>query len=235
MSKTTSTGTTNTGTTSTGWTVGRIATALTGCVVAILGLTLLGVGAIAVPAALDDDPYIHLGESARFRSSGYAVASDPWTPDYLLPGIESIRLRVNPTSDAASDPEIFAGFAATEDAEAYLADVRHTALHAGYTEREQIDGSAPSRLPEQMDIWIARAEGAGARALDLDSADVPRDGVTPIVMNTDRSPGVDAHVEIAYRIPRLPAIAAGMVTAGALLTVSGGWLVIRPIRRARHG
>lgn len=218
--------------TTSGWTIGRVLTLLTGGAVALIGITVLGFGAVAVGAALDDSPYTRFGESATFRSDGYAVTSDPWTSDYILPGTETIRLEITP--DEQGDERIFAGFARAADAESYLTDVRHTALHAGYTEREQIDGAAPSGPPTDADIWVSTVEGSGTQNLDLDPAELDESGLMPVVMNADASGPVNAHVEIAYRIPGLGGFAAGMLIGGALVTAGGVLLIVRPIRRARR-
>jgi hypothetical protein len=79
--------------------------------------------------------------------------------------------------------------------------------------------------------WAASTAGTGEQSLLWK----PRDGDWSIVlMNVDASPGVALSGDLGAEFPPLPWIAWGLLIAGAIFAVFGGWLIVREIRRGAH-
>lgn len=193
-------------------------------------LVVIGLGCLATAPFLSD----FTSETAEFETEGYAVLGDSWDEDVYSGGglIESTRIEVTPEGDAP----IFVGFAAPEDAEAYLGAVQRTYFHRGSASHgptvEEADGSAPTGLPGDQDIWVAQAEGEGVQTLDLDTGDLDGGEYVPVAMNADGTPALGGEVAIDYDIPAMPWFTTGLVVIGLAGLGGGVWLIVRSRRAA---
>ncbi|WP_026929328.1 hypothetical protein [Glycomyces tenuis] len=209
----------------------RRALALTGEILLLL-LALIAVSVAGTLQSMTDDQGRLQVDDADFSADTYAVVGDSWDESiYSNFGLtDTVHLEVT------SDEDQFVGFAEPEEAAAFLDGVEHTAVHRatgaeGPTE-EHIDGEAPQTLGAEADIWEFTLEGAGTRTYEWDVEGYTGE-VTPIVMNTDGSAGIDGHVRIAYELPALGGVTVGLWIAGLLLAALAVWLMVRTIRKGR--
>ncbi len=135
-----------------GWTIGRVVALVTGSVLLLVSLALLAGGGTLVWA---DEQQHHSGyvttSTATYSTRGYALASDAislhggW--GWLGLFVDEVRIRI---SSESSRP-LFAGIAATGDAERYLAGVAYTKV-GGHGERDVTghpDTGAPYPRPSR--------------------------------------------------------------------------------------
>ncbi len=116
----------------------------------------------------------------------------------------------------------------------YLAGVGHTHISDFWTNEEEIvGGGTPASAPGTQDFWVASATGPGTQTVVWE----PINGSwTVVVMNADGQPGIDAGADLGARLPALPWIALGLLTAGAVFAVGGTLLIVgaRRHQRARN-
>ncbi|MEU6009328.1 hypothetical protein [Streptomyces sp. NPDC047453] len=225
---------TNTRGRSAGWTAGRIAAVVVGGILSLVALTLVGVGGTAMAMAFQDDGYIDLGtDRYAHRTDTYAMATDGWNPDKAMGGLQE-SLRITYTPDNAADP-VFIGLADEAGLRQYLDGVQHTTIHdsgaKGDTQTEQ-PGGAPKTLPDQADMWLAKASGKGAQTLKWT---VQPGDVAAVAMKADGSSGLAGHVTVAAKFAYLSWIGVAFLVAGLVLLVgSVVLLIMRPVRHARR-
>jgi Domain of unknown function (DUF4389) len=152
-----------------GWTGSRIVAAVTGAVLVLCSVGLLGGSGVALWAQADRrGGYADLG-TASYSILGYAIASDTiglhlatGTTSDLIGTVRIQVTRANGTTPA------FTGIAPAAAAARYLsgvdyATVRGAAGHHGtYSEHA---GSAPAVPPGQGGIWTVHAAGPGTQTL----------------------------------------------------------------------
>lgn len=211
---------------------GRLVRAFLGQgLLALLALVALTVG-LTVQDMADGGALDY--ETGAYDVDSYAAVGDSWDEsNYAGLGlIDAIRIEVDP----ATDQEVFAGFAAPEDAQAFLDGVDHTLIHratdsSGPT-TEDVPGGAPTALPADAGIWTAQTTGSGVQTLELDTEHLEGEYV-PIVMNADGSPAVAGEVTVYFDIPALPGVITGAYVLAALLLALTAYLAARTLRRHR--
>lgn len=222
-----------------GWTGGRIAALIAGSVLTLISLALLAGGGIATWADnTQRQSGGYLATSAHSFSTGsYALTSgridlgssaDLFTASDFL---GTVRVRVTP---ASSQTPVFVGIAPETAVSQFLAGVSHdevtdwaegaTAYHAG--------AAAPAAPPARAGIWTSQTAGTGTQTLTWK----PGPGAwTVVIMNTGASPGLAVSADIGATVPDLGWIAAGLLTAGGVLLLLGGALIVIPVWRASRG
>lgn len=220
-----------------GWITARIISAVTGVLLALCSLGLLGAGGVAVWASTTQrhGGDINLG-TWNYRSTGYAVVSSTaelYGATGGLPAPRSllgtVRISVTPVPGAGP---VFAGIAPAGAAGRYLARVgydtvraitHHRPVYTGHT------GGAPAAVPARAGIWAARAAGPGTQILTWPD----RGGSwTVAVMNANGSRSVAVRISVAAALPSLPWIAAALLVGGVLALAAGVALIAVPARRA---
>jgi hypothetical protein len=176
----------------------------------------------------DDSGYVSIG-TTELDTAAYAITSDLQGdgPSWLYGSTLLGEARVRATSPG--EQAVFIGIARTSDISRYLDGVGYATIEhfaTGELTSTQ-EGGAPSAPPAQLSIWAASAEGTGEQTLVWK----PRDGDWSIVlMNTDASAGVSVRGDLGAKFPPLPWVAAGLLMAGAVLAVVGGWLLVSGVR-----
>ena len=216
-----------------GWTGGRIVAAVSGAVLVLCSVGLLGGSGVALWAqASRHGGYADLG-TATYSAPGYAIASDT-IGLHLATGtvsdlIGTVRIQVTQADGTAP---AFVGIASADAADRYLAGVDYATVrgaaghHGTYTEHA---GAAPAVPPVRAGIWTVQAAGPGTRTLTW----AVRSGDwTVIAMNADGSRPVAMTVNLAATLPALPWIAAGLLISGVIFLIGGVLLIVIPLRRA---
>jgi len=223
-----------------GWTAGRVTSAVVGALLLFVSTGLLagGAGLLWADRTQRDSGYLST-PTMQMSTGGYALTTDGMriegsAADWMLDrAVGTIRLEVRPTGGA----DLFVGIAPTTAVHRYLAGVpyaRMGMLGGGVTGMGPgmmtgVAGRAPGSAPQQAGIWTAQSSGPGPRVLRWH----PSTGDwSVVVMRLDRGAGVAAEVRAAATVPAAPWIAAGLLTAGAVLFASGGALVGVAARRA---
>ena len=223
-----------------GWTPARIVSVVTGLLLALCSLGLLGAGGVALWAGTTQrhGGDIDLG-TWSYRSTGYAVVSstaDLYGATGGLPAARSLlgTVRISVTPAPGAGP-VLAGIAPAGAASHYLAGAgydtvrRITHRYPVYTAHR---GGAPATVPARARIWVTRAAGPGTQTLTWPD----RSGHwTVVVMNADGSRPVAVRIGVAAALPSLPWIAAALLAGGVLALAAGLALSVVPARRAaRH-
>jgi hypothetical protein len=219
-------------TSSPSWSAGRTAALVTGVVLLLFGLALLGAGVTALWAdrTQRDGGYV---TSGVHEFSGAALATAPTQlgaagVGWLYgPGVLG-KLRIRVTPQATGSP-IFVGIGRSDDVDRYLAGVNHTVINEFFGDKTQIVGGGPVRsAPGRQTFWVASDSGRGERTLLWE----PSDGSwTVVVMNADGRPGVDVAADLGARAPLVLWIAIGVLAVGVIFTCGGGLLAAGALRR----
>ena len=217
-----------------GWTRGRVASVLTGSVLALCSLGLIGAGGFLLSAATGNGGWLALGHGT-YQTGSYAVVTDPddWgTATYAFGAVDRVRIRVTP-GDATTP--VFVGMARPADVERYLGGVEHVTAHGapGYrVTYTRHGGAAPATPPAHAVPWTVQATGTGTQRLEFD-AQAQRGDQVAVVMNADGSGSVRGHTESAVTQPSLPWIAGGLLAGGLVLGAGAVLLIVKAVRRAR--
>jgi hypothetical protein len=204
-------------------------------VLCLLALVILAGGGWALwmdRIERDGSGYVSVG-TTELDTGTYAIISELRGdgPGWLYGSTLLGKARVRATSQ--SDEAVFIGVARTSDVSRYLDGVGYATIeHFATGELSSThEGGAPASPPAELSIWAASTEGTGEQTLVWK----PRDGDWSIVlMNTDASAGVTVNGELAAKFPPLPWVAAGLLIAGAVLAVVGGWLLVSAVQGAMH-
>ena len=221
---------------SAGWTGGRVAQVVTGVLLMLVSLVLLG-GAgtgLWLEATQRDGGYVTT-DAHTFSSDGAALAtrttklgSAGWGWLYSPGLLGKVRIRITP---AQTDVPLFVGIARSADAGRYLAGVRHTVISEFFDNKvEPVDGGLPRSAPGTQHFWVASDSGRGARTVLWKPAS---GSWTVVVMNADASPGVDVRADLGARMPAVPWISAGLLAAGVVFLAGGVLLSLRATRGQR--
>ena len=219
-----------------GWTRGRITALVTGVLLILVSLAMLGGGGTGLWADLTqrDAGYVTSGVH-EFSTSGSALATEPthlgspgvgwlYSPDLL----GKVRIRVTPMS---SGPPLFVGIGRSADVDRYLAGVNHTVIADFFGDKVQaVDGGTPRSAPGTQNFWVASTAGLGAQTLTWDPHSGPW---AVVVMNADARPGIGVQADLGARIPAALWIAIGLLVAGAVFFAGGGLLIAGAIRGRR--
>jgi hypothetical protein len=217
-----------------GWTVGRVASVLTGGLLALCSAGLIAAGGYLLTAATSNGGWLALGHGT-YRTDSYAVATDPgdWgTTTFAFGTVDKVRIRITPAD--ATTP-VFVGMARPADVQRYLRGVQHVTAHGtpGYrVTYTQHDGRAPATPPAHAVPWTVQATGTGTQTLEFDAQQQRGDQVA-VVMNADGSRSVSGRAESTVTQPSLPWIASGLLAGAVALGVGAALLIVKPIRRVR--
>ena len=220
-----------------GWTAGRITSLVAGSLLALISVGLLAGGGVATWADnTQRDGAGFLSTSSHSLATGsYALTSgridlgnsaDVFTPSDFL---GTVRLRVTPASPQSA---VFVGVTRETAANQFLAGVNHeevTDWANGTTVYRASGGVAPMSQPSSAGIWTAQSAGTGTQTLTWK----PGSGRwTVVVMNANAAPGLAVSADVGATLPDLGWIAAGLLSAGGLLLIMSGALILIPIGRA---
>jgi hypothetical protein len=217
---------------------GRMVAVVTGSLVALIGIGLVGTGSgLTIVAATERDGQGFLSTPGEtFATSTYALTSGHEElslegPDWLHASdiLGTVRLRTR------SETPVFAGIARTTDVREYLGGVERVAvrdLGAEHRSERRLAGGAPAMVPGDAGIWAASLTGSGRQELRWK----PRSGNwTVVLMNADGSRGVRARMTAAARLPHLGSLGAGLAIGGVLLLSGAAALLVVGIRKERQG
>jgi hypothetical protein len=192
---------------------------MTGAVLALCSLGLLGAGGAALRAdtAARHGGYADLG-SATYATSGHAITSNAIELHVAGSGWDAARslfgtVRIQATSTVGAP--VFTGIAPAGAASGYLAGVQYAAVHGTPGTSGQYTGHAgagPAVPPARTPIWDARAAGVGTQTLMWP---VRSGNWTVVAMNANGSAPVSVHVSVAATLPALTWIAAACWPAGS--------------------
>jgi hypothetical protein len=222
---------------SSGWTGGRITALVTGALLGLVSIGLLGAGGTGLWADLtqrDAAGYVTT-DVHTFSTSGSALVTDPVELDspgvgwlYSSVVLGEVRIRVTPVG---SHSPVFVGIGPSNDVDRYLAGVNHTLISEFWGNQVQtVEGGAPASAPGTQDFWVAVATGTGAQTLTWDPAN---GSWTVVVMNADGRPGIGMGADLGAKFPALLGIAIGSLVAGGIFLVGGALLIVGAIRRRR--
>lgn len=210
---------------------GRIVVIVLGCLVGVLGLGLLIVGAVATIAygvGRDDDGFfrtdeVHLATpTAAITSDRVDLNGDPGDADWLIDRgtLGTVTLNVRPTRE---DQDLFAAIGPSADVATYLGSVSHDRIEdfddgGSNITYERQEGSATPEPPGEQTFWVAQMTTSQTDALtwEVESGDW-----TILVMNADGSSGVDADARVGIKIDWLLPVAIGLMIVGYLLLAGG--------------
>jgi hypothetical protein len=221
-----------------GWTGGRIAALVTGVLLAVVSLGLLGGGGTALGADTQRDPAGHLTTGTHeFSAPGSALATERidlgsagtgWLYSPALLG--TVRIRVTPVHPG---PALFVGIGPSADVDRYLAGMGHTVVSDFWADKVQaLGGGTPGSPPGTRDFWVASATGPGQQTLRWHPAS---GSWTVVVMNADGRPGINVRADLGATYPTLLWIAVGLLAAGAVVGAGGALLIAGAIRRRGAG
>lgn len=211
-----------------------------GSVLALIGLPLTAGGCAALVAnetLRDDDGYFQ-SPTERFASPTHAITSEDVeiagadVPSWVLGDIGTVRLRV--ASREAGVP-VFVGIGPESAVDGYLAGVEHDEVtdldfdpfRPEYTRRAGTGTAAP---PAQETFWAESTSGVGTQTVRWQ---VESGRWVVVVMNADRSRGVDVDLSAGAKVDWLRGIAIGLLAAGVLVLALGVTLIVLGARRGR--
>lgn len=134
---------------------------------------------------------------------------------------------------------LFLGVARESDLAAWLRGIGHDQVRdvsvapfsVSYLRQPGDLTSAPA--PTGQRFWAAATSGAGGQVL---SWQVSEGRWAIVVANADGTPGVDARVRVAAKVPGLAGLAIGLVVAGVAALAVGALLIVHAARsRGRAG
>lgn len=214
-----------------GWTPGRVVTLVTGSVLLVASLVLLGGGGALTWADQEQHGgYLTTG-TATYSTAGYALASDPvgvhggW--GWLGRLVGQVRIRVTATSPAKP---VFVAIAPAADVSRYLTGVGYTTVTAfGDHAVTQHLGIAVPAPPAAAVDWVAQAQGTGVQTLRWT---VRSGDWVVVVMNPGGSPGVTVRADVGVSSPALPWLAGELLAAGIMAGLLAALLIFLPVRLA---
>jgi hypothetical protein len=219
-----------------GWTASRITALVIGGLLALISLSLLGGGGMALWADSTQrgGGYVTTGVH-EFSTAGSALATEPtdlgragvgWLYSPSLLG--EVRIRVTPASQGA---RLFVGIGPAAAVDRYLAGVDHTVITDFWgSTADTVTGGAPASPPGTQDFWVASDTGTGTRSVVW----TPTGGSwSVVIMNADARPGVGVSGDLGARIPSLLWIAIGLLIVGAVFAMAAAFLIMGAVRRIR--
>jgi hypothetical protein len=202
------------------WTAGRVTALVVGAAGLIVSVGLAGAGGVlayADTAMRDSGGYV-MSDSVRLSTQTYALTS----ANVELHAADVFRTipadaigDVKITVTAGSQEPVFVGIAPTRTVQSYLHGVARAQLRslsgdaAAYT---TLSGTAPTRPPGEALSWAAQSAGTGTHSLvwPVEAGDW-----TVVVMNADRSAGVDAAIAYGATVPALRWLVPLLLALGA--------------------
>jgi hypothetical protein len=213
-----------------GWTVGRIIAVVTGSLLLLFSLGVLGAGALLVWADQTQrtDGYLPISQGT-YSTAGYALVSERialhsgW--EYLEPLLGEVRIQV---SSPHRVKPVFIGVAKASQAAHLLASTGYMVIsRSGVIASHQ--GRVAPGAPDAAWIWSVQVLGPSPQTLTWtpDTGDW-----TVVVMNADGSASLTAHLNVTISAPMLLPAAVEIVVSGVLLGVFAAALVWIPVRLA---
>jgi hypothetical protein len=202
------------------WTAGRVTALVVGAAGLIVSVGLAGAAGVlayADTAMRDSGGYV-MSDSVRLSTQTYALTS----ANVELHAADVFRTipadaigDVKITVTAGSQEPVFVGIAPTRTVQSYLHGVARAQLRslsgdaAAYT---TLSGTAPTRPPGEALSWAAQSAGTGTHSLvwPVEAGDW-----TVVVMNADRSAGVDAAIAYGATVPALRWLVPLLLALGA--------------------
>ncbi|MFK5635893.1 DUF4389 domain-containing protein [Ornithinimicrobium sp. LYQ103] len=207
------------------WTTGGVMTVVAGSLAVLLGLGLMGGGAALMGAR--QDGWV-TSPTRTVQTDGYAVATQAMVLEgvALDEGLGEIRVR----AENVTAGDIFVGIARAADAANYLAGVEHSVVTGPLAVNLQdVRGDATATPPEQADVWVDSASGPGLQSVEITAQ--PGSWVV-VVMATDGSAGLRAHVDVAATLPWLTPAGGVLLAMGVVLLLGGAAAVALAVRAA---
>jgi hypothetical protein len=194
----------------------RFVRSVVGLLLALIGLLVTGVAAVAAFWVVGPDNTVHAGEQ-QLTSKGLAVITTPGLLDRHGP-----TLHVAARSADGKRP-LFVGIARDLDVASYLDGVQQTKLvqvqfPVKLTTQEVKGAAAALPAPAAFDWWIAKASGLGDQSLEWPIADGPYDVV---IMNADGKPAPDVKVDFGIELGGAFVTCLLVLLAGLLLLAGG--------------
>lgn len=218
------------------WTAGRIVALVSGSLLVLVSLALLGAGGTGIwaDATQRDAGYVTTG-THTFSTSGWALATEsthlgsPGVGWLYSPGLlGKVRIRATPLN---TGQPLFVGIGRSSDVDRYLAGVNRTVISDFLGDKAQaVAGGRPGSAPGAQHFWVASSAGSGPQTVKWD----PHGGSwTVVAMNGDGRAGVGVQADLGARMPAVLWIAIGLVIGGAVLLTGGVLLVTGAIRGRR--
>jgi hypothetical protein len=210
----------------------RTVALVTAAVACLIGLALaLGGGALVVVDRTQRDSAGYVTSSGEdYATSTYAFTTRSLDVPMIGSGglARGVLGKIRITSDSVRP--VFVGIARAADVAAYLGSVNRAVLSNSYESRDAAErgAGAPETPPAAQSFWAASVAGAGQRSLDWKLRD---SHWVAVLMNTNGSRGVAAHMRIGAEFPRLGWIGAGVLAAGLVLLAGGGVFLKRALDR----
>jgi hypothetical protein len=214
-----------------GWSGGRVAAAVIGTVLLVIGAGFSAAGSVGLWADAtqrDADGYLHTGAKS-FHSDGYALsfgtvdlrwtdAGWPIAQDWL--GDVQVR----------ADEDVFVGIGPADDVTRYLSGVERDEVQGIGQEvvyRHQ-DGGPPPAAPATRPFWAASGTGSMTWRSDEGTWAVA-------VLNPDGSRVVDTRLSARATVPALGWISTALLIGGVLVVAFGGTtLLVAVVRSSRR-
>jgi hypothetical protein len=207
------------------WSAWRTVLVILGAVLILLGCGLLAGGGIGLWAhAQRDAAGYHTAGPERLTTDTFALSAP--SLDVGIAGPDAIYaddllgdVRITLESRNVETP-LFIGIGPAGDVARYLNGVGHTEISDFEADPFKVTyvprpGGQPAADPAAQTFWVASDSGTGSRTLSWNVAD---GNWSVVVMNADRSQGVDADVSIGSTLPGvLPVSIAALVVGGLLL------------------
>lgn len=222
------------------WSAWRTVLVILGSLLILLGgASLIGGGvALWTHAQRDADGY-HTAGPERLTTEAFALTApsldvDLTGPDAVYAGDLLGDLRITVESRKADTP-VFVGIGPADDVARYLDGVRRSEVAdfdadpftVSYVQRA---GGQPAADPGTQDFWAASDTGTGRRTVTWNVAD---GNWSIVVMNADRSAGVDADVSLGGTLPVLLPAAIAALVVGGLLLILGIVIIVLTIATRR--
>jgi len=223
------------------WSGWRTLLVIIGAVLIMIGGSLLIGGGIGLWAhsQRDGDGYYTAGPE-RLSTDTFALSAP--SLDVNISGPDSIyaddllgdtRIKLE---SAKADVPLFIGIGPAADVAKYLDGVAHSEISDFDVDPFKVTyaaqpGNQPAAGPAAQTFWVASDSGTGPRTLTWDA----KDGDWAIViMNADRSVGVDADVSVGGTLPAVLPIAIGALVTGGVLLLGGIVLIALTIATRRQ-
>lgn len=210
------------------WSAWRTVLVILGSLLILLGGGLLVGGGIGLWAhsQRDADGY-HTAGPERITTDTYALTAPSLDvniagPDALYADDLLGDVRITMESRNAETP-LFIGVGPAGEVAKYLDGVDHSEVADFDVDPFKVTyvahpGGEPAADPATQTFWVASAIGTGPQTLNWDVAD---GNWSVVVMNADRSQGVDADVSVGGTLPIVLPIAIATLVVGGVLLILG--------------
>lgn len=203
------------------------------------GLLAGGTALLVADNTLRDNQGFFMSGHERFATASYAIesgslqlgsnAGTDFVPQRLL---GDAKLDITP----ANGTPLFIGVGRSDDVDAFLSGVQHATVtdlvtRNGATVPQYVEtpGSAPTTLPGQSNIWLARTSGSGHQTI---SWPLESGAWKIVVMNANGNANVAADIAAGATFPAVGWVIGGLMFAGACLLVLAAVLLFFALRSA---